>query len=469
MSGWEALGPLPGQELESDNDGLAEAVDNYPWFSQTDILRGIRQWAYSNRVSPWAALVAVLARFSSDIPPGVVLPGLGGGPVGSLNTYGVLVGPPGAGKSALMQSLDTRFMPRTENPEEEISKMFSPGSSGEGIAARYVTSKTEKGVVTHERIAFQAFGYIDEIGMLEDTAGRQGNTTLAVLRQMWTGAFYENSVATKERERRLDAHTYRLSVLMGAQPGVGELLFDKTARITGFTHRLIFAEVRDPFRKAGDSYPGPPPAFIPVIHPQVPFPSQRRRQLGPHVGGHALQRFELHVDPTIHDFMVAEEDRARAGEAGAIAGHRMFLQLRIAAVLAIMHGEAGVSTAWFDMADAVMEQSDAGLEVMRRAHHESLRQEKLAAASEQGELQLVTERARSNGMVPKALDVARLHRERNAHPDGWCTKKCFRDKFRRNRDELDDVLAEAVRRGQLMETTAATPQAGREVQKWRLP
>lgn len=462
---WPALGPESFAPL-NDNEGLAEAADPYTWFNQTDTLRTIRQWAFSVRVSPWAALITVLARFSADIPPGVVLPGIGGGPVGSLNTYAVLVGPPGSGKSSLVRALDDQFMPRPLF-EDHVTK-FAPGSSGEGIPSQFVTASVKDGQVAFTRIGHQAFGVIDEIGLLEETAARQGNTVLGVLRQLWSGEFYENSVATRERQRRLESQTYRLSVLMGAQPGIGEVLFNKTAKLTGFTHRLLFAEVRDPMRVVGSVLPDAPPPLVPIIHPRIPFPANRQTVIGHRVPYSPQVHCVIDVEPLIHEYMILEEDKARAGEAGAISGHRMFLQLRLAAVLAILHGHDAVTREWFDMVDEIMLQSDAGLAVMMRAHYLSMRSEKEAAAREQGELSVVTEDAKVRALVPVVLDVAKDHHDRKLHADGLCVKKCFRPRMRRNLEMIDDALAAAVKREQLVEVPMTIARHGAII-KWRLP
>jgi hypothetical protein len=107
--------------------GAAVDIDAEDFWSARQELARIRAFARARRASPWATLAAVLARVVAATPPSVVLPPLFGGEV-SLNLFGALVGPPGAGKdAALAAAAEALAMPADSFVEA------TPGS-GEGLA-----------------------------------------------------------------------------------------------------------------------------------------------------------------------------------------------------------------------------------------------------------------------------------------------------------------------------------------------
>lgn len=72
-------------------------IDESDFWSTSDQLTQIHQWARARYAAPWAVFFAVLLRVSASTGPHVQLPGVIGGRA-SLNLMGAFVAPSGGGK-----------------------------------------------------------------------------------------------------------------------------------------------------------------------------------------------------------------------------------------------------------------------------------------------------------------------------------------------------------------------------------
>jgi len=467
--GWDAIGPEPGVELD-DNTGLAEAAraTQFEWFEATDTLTQIKDFAHSLMINPWAAMLGVLVRYSADIPPTVVLPGLNGGSRGSLNLYGVFAGKSGAGKSDLLKAIDEWFLPRPLFMVEDPVVHFSTGT-GEGIAARFVQMRKPEGSAANAamvptQVAYQALLEIDEISMLDKLAERSGQTLVDTLKTMWTGGRLAPGLADPTRQRSLDAHSYRLSLYMGAQPGLGRVLFSKESKLGGFVQRFLFATLRDPQLKVDDIVPPPPEALVRRPHPKMPFPIGEVFG-GPGIGIPGRNTWTLDVDPRITQVLLDETLKRRTGDEHALDGHILFTKLRVAAVLAVMHGHDSVDFFWWELAEGVMIHSENTREALIRAISEEAKAERIAKARDEGEMDLLREEPKIKAAGDKFGEIARRHRA--AH-DG-CSRKCFTAGVSAAlRVHYADAIEYAVKNGLLVPMFVEVSRNG-TVSKWKAP
>lgn len=388
-----AVGPLsPLTAPLNDNEGLAEAAraSEFEWFNHTEKLALIREFAHSKMINPWAAMLAVLVRFSADVPPTVVLPGLNGGGRGSLNLYGVFAGKSGAGKSDLLKAIDEQFMPRPRFIAEDPVVHFSPGT-GEGIAARFVQMRKPEGAPANAamvptQVAHQALLEIDEISMLDKLSERSGQTLVDTLKTMWTGGKVSPGLADPTRARPLNAHSYRLSLYMGAQPGLGKVLLSKESKLGGFVQRFLFATLRDPQLTIDSTIPPCPDPLEFHLDKRLPFPTALG---GPGFDTTGRTLWPLTVDQRISDILLTETLRRRTGDEHALDGHILFTKLRVAALLALMHGHIEVDLWWFDLAEAIMAHSEFTREALIKAIAEEARADRRAQAMAEGEMDVI--------------------------------------------------------------------------------
>lgn len=468
--GWpEVLGPDPDAAPHNDNEGLAEAAraTQFEWFSATDMLTQIKDFAHSLMINPWAAMLGVLIRYSADIPPTVVLPGLNGGSRGSLNLYGVFAGKSGAGKSDLLKAIDEWFLPRPPFRADDPVVHFSIGT-GEGISARFVQMRKPEGspanaAMVPTQVAYQALMEIDEIGMLDRLAERGGQVIVETLKTMWTGGGVAPGLADSTRLRPLDPHSYRLCVYMGAQPGLGKVLFSKESKLGGFTQRWLFATLRDPMLKADDVIPEPPAPLTRMPHPRMPFPSGPVFG-GPGIGMPGRNTWTLGIDQRITDILLSETLRRRTGDEHALDGHILFTKLRVAAVLAIMHGHDEVDLFWFELAEGIMAHSEHTREALIRAIGDEAKAERVAKAMDDGEMEMLREVPKVRVAAEKYTEIAKRHAM--AHPG--CSKKCFTVGAPRVRELFTDAIEFAEKQGWLVPTITEIRNNG-AVTKWRAP
>lgn len=462
VTSWPALGSVGTHD---DNEGLVAAAraSDYEWFDYTEQLSLVRDFAHSLMINPWAAMLAVLVRFSADIPPTVVLPGLNGGGRGSLNLYGVFAGKSGAGKSDLLKALDEQFLPRPRFIAEDPVVHFAPGT-GEGITARYVQMRKPEGsdknaAMVPTRVAWQALLEIDEISMLDKLAERSGQTLVDTLKTMWTGAKISPGLADPTRQRPLDAHTYRLALYMGAQPGLGRVLLSKESKLGGFVQRFLFATLRDPMLTLDSLIPPKPESLERILDKRLPYP---RELGGPGFDTTGRTTWELRVDPRISEILLAETLRRRTGDEGALDGHILFTKLRVSALLAIMHGHIEVDLSWWDLAESIMQHSEQTREALIKAQADEARKDRRAQAMAEGEMEIIRQEPKVQAAAKRYHEIARSH---SAMHEG-CSRKCFTLGSRAYREVFTEGIELAEKLGLVVPLAVDVSRNG-AVPKWK--
>jgi len=389
------------------------AISDYSFFDQSETLMQIRAWAMGLEVNPWACLAMALTRLSADLMPTIKLPGIGAFAEGSLNLFTVLSAPSGGGKTAIISSHEQRMRKR---PRPDPSPRF-PLGTGEGIAARYIrrqkiTAEMRKADPTLDphaeyvdrRITWQALAIVDEIDMIAALARRSGATLLSTLKTAWMSDDLGNGNATQELDRQVPAHSYRLCMIVGAQPGRAEILLDKDAEAGGLMQRFLFATVGDPHASMDAPFMPEPPPLVYKISDNIPFD---RRFGSDTFEPHPDKGWVFTYDPGVVIEVLRTLRAIRQEREDSRHGHRNFLKLRVAALLAIMHGGDSVTRHWFDQAEYVMAHSDATLSALIDVQRQSKRAEDAAKGMGDAERALAGEVSILHKTSDRVIEILR--------------------------------------------------------------
>jgi hypothetical protein len=332
-----ATKPLTGDDPETPQlNAFHPAADtnDADWWDERPILAHIRQHARARMVSPTALLTICLVRISVTIPHTVKIPPIVGGHA-SLNLFGSLVGPSGAGKSAATSASD-ELLPTAE-PWTHIG-------SGEGLLHTFVQRTMVKDhpdqparPLIHQH-TYAAAGIIDEVDTLTALGNRQGATLLPTLRTMWSGGAVGFGYADPAKRLNLQAHQYRLGLIIGAQPTRCAALFDDAD--AGTPQRILWASLADP--GAPDALPESPGPIAWEIHPTL-------RSLNPQI---------TLCDTIINTVIEARRHVLRTGDTGGIDGHAQLNRIKVATILCIVDGRRHVTDDDWRIAGNIQEASD---------------------------------------------------------------------------------------------------------------
>lgn len=313
-------------------------TDDQFWNSSPK-LKYIRDYAHARgvRVAPWALLFTVLTRICAAVPPNVVLPALAGGSPMSLNFYIGLLGASGDGKG------NTERAARNLIPDMRNALVTQP-ASGEGLAAIYAkrtTDEEKNSILTC--VTPRALLDIPEIATLGATAKRIGSTVIPTLTSSWSGE--ELGAHNKNEDNRLNVpeYGYRMAMVIGIQPANLRIVLEQAD--TGLPQRLIWASVLDPDTpEHGQPIPDSMALFDPGQLPEEPsqyaydtlYQSGSRWEMLNH-GESTYPLTCIKVPDAIRASSDADSTiRLRGKRANPLDGHMMGVQLKLAALLAIL-------------------------------------------------------------------------------------------------------------------------------------
>lgn len=407
----DELAPQPAQ---STTDEMVDMPKEYAGvFDQSEELRTLFRIARSSGSNPYTLLVFALAHLSVAISPHVVLPpreGIGTpGAYGSLNLLIAVVGKSGADKgntmSAVKQSVkivDSAGMPLVI-PEEHL------GGSGEGLEAYYSLEKDENGVECPQHTT--ALWSLPEIGTLESTKQRKGGgRIIETLKQAWSGEQMGSVNASKETTRRVKAHSYRCAAITGVQPERSATLLEDNGG--GFPQRFIWVRAEDP------------------TAPEEPMPTLEELEDGtlerysrdewhetltitvpPEFVSHSMESGFVTINrpQSVVKLLRAEKRKRSRGEATEqMDSHRRLSQLKVAALLSVMHGQEHITPFSWQIAEKVMEESYRNraycLSVLSQGREEQARESGVLMAARQDSAR----RKRLESRLMELIDAAGL-------------------------------------------------------------
>ena len=417
-----------GGQLEPFVPGEPEPDDSF--WSARDYLAIIREHARATRTSPDALLAVILARTACEIGPHVTTPALVGG-LGSLNLFVGLVAESSGGKSSAIAAADGLHTWR-RNPTSL--------GSGEGLIHAFVMrdkikldpDQPAQWVTTQHTESVLAV--VDEVDALTALASRQGATIMPKLREMWGGGTSGFGYADPAKKVEVQSHQYRLGVIVGIQPERAGALLDDTGG--GTPQRFIWAPTTDP--------------QAPDIRPELPGPLPWR------VPEDAL-RHRHRVTLDMHPDIYAEMDKAHAerlrGNPDAQDGHRLYSQIKVAAIVALLDGRLDIGLEDWSIAQAIIARS---VRTRQRVEHKlkEVRASELKGRAEAAALtQIHVERRTSETVELRASRSVARHVWKHQQPEGCtngCMKRALASKYR-PLVSMEAVTANAVDLGWITE------------------
>lgn len=208
--------------------------DNNLW-DATPQLAHIRDAAHSRFMSPGAVLGIVLGYRLAEVPPNILIPPTIGSAQG-LNFFISTYGAPSFGKTSA----------------EEVGRdllgtngvAWCPvAGSGEKLAGTFAkhNGKEPGGIEFTRRSAVM---FYDEVTALAGMANRSGSTLNSWLIAAWPGQALGAAVQDRDRSTPLPAHTYRLCLIVGVQPGNAHHILDHHE--SGLPQRFLWTPTTDP-------------------------------------------------------------------------------------------------------------------------------------------------------------------------------------------------------------------------------
>lgn len=409
------------------------------WWEARPALEHIRQHARARMVSPDALLAITLVRLCVAVPYTVKIPPIVGG-AASLNLFAALVGPSGAGKSAATAASD-ELLPNAE-PWVHVG-------SGEGLLHTFVQRTMVKDhpdqparPLIHQH-THAAAGIVDEVDTLTALGNRQGATLLPTLRSMWSGASVGFGYADPTKRLSLKAHTYRLGLIIGAQPTRCAALFDDTD--AGTPQRILWASLVDP------GAPDVPPESPGPLNWQLP---KELRGLNP----------QLTVTDTITNLVVQRRREVlRTGETDGLDGHAMLNRIKVAAMLCIIDGRAHVTDDDWMIAGHIQASSDdvrAWVQTTLEAERADMVKRR---ASIEARVAATVDEERQKARVARL--VPRVAKMAAAAEGGRITLGSIRKRVNSSdREVLAEVIEEAERRRLIDAVSWVNPSNGQTVE-----
>lgn len=322
--------------------GELEVIEQDFW-TVRDAHQVIYQAALARMGAPWAVFAACVARVLALVPPTMTLPPIIGSR-GSLNWFGVVVAQSGGGKGTAMSVASALV---TGNVD------VRPIGSGEGMVECYNRrSDDPQDYVTS--VMFDV-PEIDALGAMND---RSGQTTSIILRNGFSGerlGFTYRGRSTSP----VEAHTYRMTMLVGAQPSRAGALLDDGGG--GTLQRLMWFPGMDRRVVAElTPYPVDGLGMDRTLNGLLP----RQWELTNAIGTIAVPpELETEIREARAAFMRNEVDGVR--------GHALYAQEKVAFALAFMDGRTEIDAEDWRLAKIVGAVSDWTLGRVSEAYQES--------------------------------------------------------------------------------------------------
>lgn len=306
---------------------LVDELEGDFWSSR-ESLGIIYMAALSRMCSPWAVLACCTARVLALVRPNATLPPLVGGR-GSLNWFGAVASSSGGGKSGSVS------VARDLIKEPVYQRNLG---SGEGMVTAYRTKQSDDTPDgQRESIMFIA----DELDNVTALGARSGSTLLPTLRSAFSGETLGFSSAGRGKDLHLNAHTYRLTLVCGVQPGRAAALLNDDAG--GTPQRFMW------------------------------FPSTDTRVTKVRAREYGWTRFGLTIPqssewrypreiilPTVaEEYILDSRVNAMRGQTDSLDGHAVFAREKMAYALALLDGRVQMSLEDWELSGIVANVSAA--------------------------------------------------------------------------------------------------------------
>lgn len=228
---------VPGPEPKNPVLDIYTEEEAQFWLSRPSLTR-IYNSSIARMCGPWAVLGHCAARALTIVRPYATTPAIIGGP-GSLNSYFIITGVSGSGKSAAEEVARELV----DIPVEQRSL-----GTGEGFIEAFIrpaNKETGEPPGYYESVMFVA----DESDTISALKNRSGSTLEGILKEAWTAKRIAFGYRGRNDEK-LNAHTYRVTLVIGAQPTKCDWILNDNGG--GFPQRFMWFPSRD--RRAWEAY-----------------------------------------------------------------------------------------------------------------------------------------------------------------------------------------------------------------------
>ncbi|HOW93042.1 MAG TPA: bifunctional DNA primase/polymerase [Mycolicibacterium fallax] len=329
-------------------DSPLEAIEEQFWTAR-ESLKLIYDAALSQMCSPWAVLACAAARTLSLIPPHITLPPIIGGK-GSLNWFAAIVAKSGGGKGAA-NAVAAELVP---------GDIHTRGAgSGEGMVEAY-----DRRLELQDHIESILFS-VDEVDSLASMQARTGQTTMSVLRSGFSGETLGYSYRNRSKEK-VEAHTYRMTMIVSVQPERAAGLFADTGG--GTPQRFMWFPGRDR-RITADAPPWPTDA--------AGFPSRL-----PPIDMTKLPHRGIQIPAEAEQLIRQAREESMRGDDEALDGHALFCREKFAYAIALFDGRTEMDSDDWKLSGIAARVSDW----CRLRAQNALNESQSALAAERGRL-----------------------------------------------------------------------------------
>lgn len=392
------------------------------------VLKHLHQAARARMTSPEAVLGAALARAACCIPPNIVLPRLVGS-WASLNTFVGQVGGSGVGKGAAGRVAHDAI----HWPDEVVE--VGPGS-GEGLAHLFVRIARDGKDFVQEQYRTAVLVDAAEVDSLVALGARRGATLIPELRKAWSAEHLGAAYADPTKRLIVRAHSYRLALVVGVQPGRAAPLLDDAAG--GTPQRIIWLPCDDP------TAPDTPPDD----------PGEYRYRLPVQWGAGHTGRLQIDVASAVYEeVQQAQRGRLRAGLNGHgsddLSGHDLLAKLKIAAILGNFEERYSITDEDWQLAGEIMATSLSVRRYLTRylAVVAGERERSRGRAEHVRETSRMGAHAESVTVAAAAFRrIVDRHTDDELHSQPGCTRACFSRGAPRHRALRDEAIEECIDR-----------------------
>jgi len=417
----DAAGRVPA-EAGAEPSAVALEVPQLPEsFWQRPVLAHIRQAAWHYLASPDATLLHVMTRFATTVHPKWMLP-----MKGTLDVYGVVISPSGAGKGQANKAGRGLWPGPTRS---RLIAMDQTPSSGEGLIEAFMGAQYK---VTGERpVVGQAAHFIvDEGTTLIAQLGRDGATIIGTLCSAWVGEALGQLLSDRNRSRYIPPLTVRVCSTINIQNELAGQLYSDILKATGFTGRCTFVCGQDP--------------NMPDVPVDDPGPLKLMDWSAPPTYSGVLS-----YPPEVH---AAVREEILAGHRGTLdrdprQSHRILQRVKWSMILAMMDGRQEMSLEDWALGGDLLTLSASVLAMLDAQHATTAKQQSFAKLQTRAEAEAFVDDTKATHVVRRVERWVLSHIPKG---DGIGFKALRRKTDGPSRMAYDEAVDNLVREGKVL-------------------
>jgi hypothetical protein len=220
----------------------------------------------------------------------------------------------------------------------------------------------------------------------------------------------------------LRKHTYRLGLIVGIQPALGDVLLNDREVAGGTPQRILWTPGTDP--------------GMPDLTPPEPATLAWKSPLDP--GGDGWHIVPVWA-PAVNIIREAHRRRNR-GDTDALDGHALLCREKVAAALGFLDGHVGITEEDWKLAGTVMAVSDRTRQTIIDTLRKKSDEKNRSRARADADRLIVINQVTTADAVKRACEAI-MRQLGKLRPNGWIARSELRTKIRYNhRDYFDEAI-----------------------------